>query len=105
MIGVLGVVGRVGVGADLERADARRPAHERVVGFGQLGLLQRQLAGEDFAGRAVEGEELALLDGLAADAHCLGLVIDVQRFAADDAALAPAAGDDGRVARSCRRWR
>ena len=29
---------------------------------------------------------------------CLGVVVDVEGFAADDAALAPAAGDDGRVA-------
>ena len=37
------------------------------------------------------------LEDLAADLDRLGFVVDVEGFAADDAALAPAAGDDGRV--------
>ncbi len=64
-----------------------------------VGVDGRHLADHHVAGRAVDREEVAGLDGLAGDRDLAGLLVDLDRLAADDAGLAPAAGDDRRVAR------
>src|SRR5579864_2243684 len=51
------------------------------------------------AGRAVDGEDIALLQGHAACRHGLRAVIDAQRAGAGDAGLAHAAGDHSGVGR------
>ncbi len=65
----------------------------------------RDLADHDVAGGAVDREVVAGLDGVPGDRDGPGLLVDLDRFAADDAGLAPAAGDDRRVARlAAGRW-
>ena len=64
-----------------------------------VGVDGRHLADHDVAGRAVDREEVAGLDGMPGDGdRALGFSSICDRLAADDARLAPAAGDDGRVA-------
>ena len=48
-------------------------------------------------GRAVDGDDVALLEGLAHDGQRLRRVVDADRAGAGDAGLAHAARDDGRV--------
>ena len=52
----------------------------------------------DVAGRAVDGEPVALAEGLAVQGELLVLLVHRDLLAAGDAAGAHAAGDDGRVA-------
>ena len=56
------VVRRVGVGAHLQLAHAVGPAHQRGELAGQRRLEHRHAAGEHLAGRAVDGDDLALLE-------------------------------------------
>ena len=93
-----GVFGRVGVGADAELADGvadLEEAAQQVVLFG--GVHHGQLAVIDGAFGAVEGDPVAFLEVCAADRHGLSSQFDLECAAADDAALAPAAGDERRV--------
>ncbi len=92
-----GVVRGVRVGADLEGADLVAPAEEGLELLGLLGLLEGEGGGEDLAGSPIERHLVALPEDLAADLDRLGLVVYVEAVAADDATLAPAAGDDRRV--------
>ena len=57
----------------------------------------RQLARINFAGRAVDGEEIAFLEDRAIHCHGLGGVIDLQRAGAANANFAHLAGDERRV--------
>ena len=57
--GLDGVLGRVGVGADLERADLVGPGHELGEMAGDRGIDGRNLADHDIAGRAVDRDEVA----------------------------------------------
>ena len=57
--GLDGVLGRVGVGADLERADLVGPRHELGEMAGDRGIDGRHLADHDIAGRAVDRDEIA----------------------------------------------
>ena len=65
---------------------------------GQLGLLRGDLADHHFAGRAVDRDDVLVREGLAADRDLAGLLVDLDLAGAGDAAAAPAAGDDRRVA-------
>ena len=99
--GVLRVGRVVGVGQHLELAGFVGPAHETLeVGvFG--GSNGRDLAGVDVAGRTVDRNPVAFMEGVAVDREDLGVVIDhdfVVVAAAGNAAGAHAAGDDGSVA-------
>ena len=66
---------------------------------GMIGSTVGISADPDLAGRAVDREVVAGLDGLALDRERAGLLVDFDRLATDDARLSPAPGDDGRVAR------
>ncbi len=98
LAGDRGVVGGVGIGADLEPAVLVDPFHEQAEVSGELGLDRGNGALHDLAGGAVEGNDVALLDHFAVlVGKLLGLVVDLDVAAARDAALAHAAGDDGCV--------
>ncbi len=65
---------------------------------GQRRLDHRHAPGQHLAGRAVDGDDVALLAASCpADAHGAGRVVDAQRARAGDAGLAHAARDHGRV--------
>jgi hypothetical protein len=113
---LLGLVGLVGVGANLEAA-ARRigPLHELgelLIDLGLLGLegladddlhdfarLGRHLALHHFAGEAVHGDVIVFLERDIADGDGAFLVIDVQRIATHDAHLAHLPADEGGMRR------
>src|SRR5262249_39595625 len=95
--GVDGVVGRVRVGADAEAAALVAPVQERFVFGRKLRLDEREFALVDDAVGSVEGDGVAGGEGAAVNREALALVIDDELLAADDATLAPAAGDDGGV--------
>ena len=94
------VLGAVGVGAHLHVGVLRRPLHD-------LGEVARDLLGDgrldgadhDLAGRAVDREHVVAAERAALHVELAGLLVDRELARADDAALAPADGDDGRVAR------
>ena len=108
------LVGQVRVGADAELAELVRPFHQLGVLLVDLRLLRlerfldqhlhdlarprRRLAGEDFAGEAVEADPVAVLEHLVADADRALGVVDVESAAADDADLAHLPADQGRMA-------
>ena len=98
--GVGGVLAGVGVGAHAERLPFARTASAQpriVVELRRrLGGGERHLAEHDLAGRAVERDRVALVDGDAAGGE--RLAGDLDRLGADDGRRAPAAGDDGGVA-------
>ena len=98
---LLGVVGGVRIGKDLQLTVFVRPAHKAV----QVGVFSGGDSGDlaliDIAGGAVDGDKVALVEDLAVDGEGLGVVIDdhvVGVAAAADTAGAHAAGNDGRVA-------
>ena len=94
------VLGRVGVGAYAQGALFVRPFHERLEvarnGRGRRG----DLPDVDAARRAVDGQLVALADGLAGDGEVLLLLVDEDVSAARHAAAAHTARDDGRVRRA-----
>ena len=98
LTGGLGVERGFGVGAYAHAADAVGPFHQGAEIAGEAGLDHRDGADEDLAGRAVEGDDLAGADGVAARHEGLGAVIDGDGAGAGDAGAAHAAGDDGGVA-------
>ena len=110
-----GLIGLIGVGADVDLAHAVGPLHDLLVHLVHRGVLRiespvdehlqhlararRDVAEHHLAGRAVDRDVIALADHFlaAVDAHLGGLVVDLQHFAARDADLAHLAGDQGRV--------
>ena len=60
LAGAAGVLGRVGVGADAERAELVRPAQHGLELVRDLGLLERDVVGGDHARAAVDGDQVAL---------------------------------------------
>ena len=88
----------VRVGEDAQLAALVDPAHEldevRVVRIDGQGI---QLAVDDAAGGAVEGEPVAFMEDFAFDAHLFFLFVDGDVAGAGYAALAHAAGDEGGV--------
>eukprot|EP00754_Rhynchopus_humris_P025711 Rhum_TRINITY_DN14960_c6_g1::Rhum_TRINITY_DN14960_c6_g1_i1::g.130403::m.130403 len=93
------VARRVRVRAHAEAADVRRPRQQLAERAAQVRLHQLRLAVEDASGGAVEGQPVALAEHALAEGRPLVLVVDDQLGHAADAALAHAAGDDGRVRR------
>ena len=69
-------------------ADVVGPRQHGVEGGGRLGRGQRDLAGDDDAGAAVEGDPVALDERDAARGHLV--VAEAQDLRADDGGLAPA---------------
>ena len=88
---------RVGVDANAELADLIGPAHQRAELARQFRLDHRHPAGQHLAERAVDGDDVAGLEGARADAHGAAAVIDANGAAAGDAGLAHAARDHGGV--------
>jgi hypothetical protein len=97
--GDLGIVRRVGVGADLHPADLVGPPHQAVEVLGQLRLDRGHAALDHPARRAVERDPVALADRLAARREAAVRLVDRDLGRADDAALAHAARDHCRVRR------
>src|SRR5665647_2110090 len=111
--GVGALVGLVGVGAHEQPPLDVGPLHQVVVVLeglrvlGPQGALEEhlqhfagarlELADDDLAGEAVDGEPVALLHHLVAHGDGARLVVDVERLAAHDADLAHLAGDQGGV--------
>src|SRR6202012_1509786 len=91
------VVGRVAVDADAELADLIGPAHQRVELARQFRLHHRHPPGQNLADRAVDGDDVAGLEGARADAHGAAAVIDADRTAAGYTRLAHAARHHGGV--------
>ena len=65
---------------------------------GDRGIDGRNLADHDIAGRAVDRDEVADFHKLAVDIDLALHLVDGDGIAADDAGLAPTAGDHGRMA-------
>ena len=92
-------VGRgLGVGAHPQPARGVRPFHQPGEIAGEFRLAHGDRARQDLAGRAVDGDGLALLEDAAAGAHRSGLVVDAHAAGAGDAGLAHAARHHRRVA-------
>ena len=98
LAGLLRVGGGVGVGADLQGAELVGPAHDGAEVAGDLRVHGLDQAVVDVAGGAVDGDAVALVVGLARQGELLVLLVHGDVAAAGDAALAHAAGNDGRVA-------
>ena len=96
---LLRIARRVGVRAHLQLAELVRPHHDAAELAGDLRVHGGDHAVVDVAGGAVDGEPVALLEHLAGERELLVLLVHRDLLAAGDAALAHAAGDDGRVAR------
>ena len=93
------VLGRVGVGAHAERAQLVAPLKQRVEARVDLGGDERDVVQRDGAGRAVDGDEVALVQDALADAHLAGVQVDVQGVGAGHRGAAHAAGHERRVRR------
>ena len=87
----------VGIGADLETAVLVGPAHDAAELAGDRGVDRGDHALVDVAGGAVDGDIVALVEDLAGEGEALVLLVHLDLAAAGDAALAHAAGHDGRV--------
>ena len=94
-----GVLGRVGVGSDTHRAERVGHRHEpleaRILGR----VHHRQGAHVDVALGSVQGDDVPFLENdiRAGDPGRLYFTVDVETPRADDAALAPAAGNERRM--------
>ncbi|OPZ91222.1 MAG: hypothetical protein BWY73_01146 [candidate division TA06 bacterium ADurb.Bin417] len=93
-----GVVGRVGVGPHAQLPEGIGHLHEvdeaRVLG----GVDHRKPPLVDVAAGAIQGQDIPFLEGPAVHGQPALAGLDVEGAAAHDAALAPAAGHQGRVA-------
>ena len=92
------VVRSVGIGADLQTAIFVGPCHDSAELAGDGGIDGGDDAVVDLAGRAVERDEVALVEGLAGESELLVGLVHLNVAAAGNAALAHAAGNDCRVA-------
>ena len=73
------VLRRVGVGAHAERAQLVAPAEHRLEARVDVGRHQRHVVERDLAGRAVDGDQVALAQDALADPHLAGVQVDVER--------------------------
>ena len=91
---------RIGVGAHLHLGVLRRPIHDLGEVAGDL-LRDRRLHGadHDLASRAVDRKDILATEHAALHMERSRLLVDRELARADDAALAPADGDDGGMAR------
>ena len=92
VLGLAGVLGSVGVGADLEGAVLVGPVHDALKLAGDLGLGGVEALAVDVAGGAVQADPVALLEGAPAQGELLGCLVDDDVAAAGDTAGAHAAG-------------
>ena len=92
-----GIVRGVGIGAHAEATNSIGPFHQRVIGMRKLRHYKCYLTFEDRSVVAIEGDPIPLLNCLTLHAHLFVFVIDVEGFASDDAALAPASCNNRRV--------
>jgi hypothetical protein len=91
------VVGRIRIGAHAQHPHLIGPAHEGGELARQCGLDHRHAAEQNLTGRAVDGDDIALLQQLPGNRHRAGRVIDPQRAGARYAWLAHAARDHRRM--------
>ena len=89
---------RLRIGAHAQPAHGVGPGHERAEIADQFGLDRGHGAEHDLARGAVDGDDLAFLDDMAADAHAPGLMVDGEHAGARHAGPAHAARDHGGVA-------
>ena len=97
LAGLLRVARGVGVGADTQAAVLVGPAHDAAKVAGNGGVNGRDDAVVDLAGGAVDGDEIAFVERLAAEGELLVRLVHGDVAAAGDAAGAHAAGNDRRV--------
>ena len=97
LAGLSGVVGGVGVGADLQAAVLVTPAHDTAELAADGGVGGGHRAVIDVTGGAVQGDPIALHIGLAGQLKLLVGLVHLDLTTAGDAALAHAAGHDGGV--------
>ena len=95
--GLGGVVGRVGVGADLEAAVLVRPAHDPAELAADDGVHSGDGSVVNLAGGAVQAQPVALVIGLSGQLKLLVFLVHLDLAAAGDAALAHAPGHHGGV--------
>ena len=67
---------RVGIGAHFQPAETVGPPHEAIEVLRELRLAHRHAALDDLAGRAVDGDDVALAEGLAAGVEFAGPGVD-----------------------------
>ena len=95
----LGIAGAVSICAYLDFSQVIGPGHQLFVFLRHRRIDQVHVALVDLARGAVECDVVAFLEAVAVDAHAFLRVIDRQRIAPDDTALAPTTGDYSSVAR------
>jgi hypothetical protein len=93
-----GIARSVGVSAQAEAALTISPFHELAEMVRHHGLHGRHAAGDHFAGAAVERKVFASPDDPISNLDRAGAVVDIQRRAAGDTALAHPARDHRRMA-------
>ena len=98
LAGGFGVQRGFGVGAHLHAAGLVGPDHEGAEITRERRFDHRHTADEDLTGGTVDGDDIAGMDGVAAGADGLGVVIDGQAPCPGDARPAHAARDDRGVA-------
>ena len=89
---------RFGIGAHLHAARGIRPFHDGGEVAGEFRLQHGDRALQHLAIAAVDGDDVALAEGLAHRDQRAGLVVDAQRTGARHAGLAHAARHDRRMA-------
>ena len=97
LTGLGGVVGGVGIGADLQPAILIGPGHDAAEVAAHAGVHGGHSAVVDVAGGAVQAQPVALVIGLTGQGELLVLLVHDDGAAAGDAALAHAAGHNGGV--------
>ena len=95
----VGVLRRVGVGHDLQTGGLVRPAQQGLEFRGKVRLDHGDLAEVDIAGGAVDGDQVALADGVPADKGLAHLHVDVDALGAGDTGFAHAPRDHRGVRR------
>ena len=96
------VLGRVGVGAHAERAQLVAPRKQRVEARVDLRGDERDVVQRDGAGRAVDRDQVALVQDALADAHLAGVQVDLQRVGARSPRGSPCRGPRAPRATPCR---
>src|SRR5699024_7199698 len=97
VLSLTGVLGGVGIGADLEAAELVRPGHQAAELAADLRLGGVEALAVDVAGGAVQADPVALLEGLAGQGEGLAGLVNDDVAAAGHAAGAHAAGHHGGV--------
>ena len=91
------VLRRVRVGAHAQRAQLVAPAEHGLEARVHAGRHQRHVVERDLAGRAVDGDQVALVQNAIADVHLAGVQVDVQLGCPGDGRAAHASGHQRRV--------